>query len=81
MSLQNAVVFYSYGTACEWLARQDTTRTSHKAPLKLWQVYVAGNQAAPLQKRHICIQAKQMLNGYLTPFGNVPLCLTVCNVE
>lgn len=42
MWLQNAVVFYSYGTACEWLARRDTTRTNPKAPLSLWQVYIAG---------------------------------------
>ena len=43
MPLQNAVVFYSYGTACQWLASRDASRTNAKAPLKLWQVYVAGS--------------------------------------
>lgn len=43
MPMQNAVVFYSYGTACQWLASRDASRSNAKAPLKLWQVYVAGS--------------------------------------
>ena len=40
--VQNAVVFYSYGVGCRWLASKDSTRTTSKEPLKLWQVYAAG---------------------------------------
>lgn len=40
--MQNAVVFYSYGVGCRWLASKDASRTSTKEPLKLWQVYAAG---------------------------------------
>ena len=53
--LQNAVVFYSYGVGCRWLASKDSTRAGTKEPLKLWQVYAAGMRAACHQcsKRYI----------------------------
>ncbi len=44
--MQNAVVFYSYGVGCRWLASKDSSRTSVKEPLKLWQVYIAGMTAS-----------------------------------
>lgn len=53
--LQNAVVFYSYGVGCRWLASKDSTRSSTKEPLKLWQVYAAGMHAAchPMQVHQV----------------------------
>ena len=46
--MQNAVVFYSYGVGCRWLASKDSSRTNAKEPLKLWQVYAAGDKTSML---------------------------------
>ncbi|KAL0056290.1 hypothetical protein WJX82_009573 [Trebouxia sp. C0006] len=49
IAMQNAVVFYSYGVGCRWLASKDSTRTTSKEPLKLWQVYAAGTFSGLMQ--------------------------------
>ncbi|KAL3147862.1 hypothetical protein ABBQ32_002583 [Trebouxia sp. C0010 RCD-2024] len=49
IAMQNAVVFYSYGVGCRWLASKDASRTSTKEPLKLWQVYAAGTFSGLMQ--------------------------------
>ncbi|DBA73969.1 hypothetical protein WJX77_007513 [Trebouxia sp. C0004] len=49
IAMQNAVVFYSYGVGCRWLASRDSKNTTSKEPLKLWQVYAAGTFAGLMQ--------------------------------
>ena len=52
--VQNAVVFYSYGVGCRWLASKDSTRTTSKEPLKLWQVYAAGMHHSDICRPDCC---------------------------